>query len=151
MNRLDAIEARLKAATPGPLDLGIVDPEVEPGEWFRDHLSYGPDANIWCVWCPKHPLTRGEAPRPEHAVLTAVTGNGPTSEANAEFYAHAPADLAALLELARAASAYIVCLRQLLYAADMVTFDAAMEEVNALAFRYTEALMPLELEAEVPR
>ena len=99
MSRLEDIEARLAAATPPPMELGTVDPEMEPGEWFRQHLAYGIDDTIWCVWCPTHPLTVGEAPRPEHAVLTAITGNGPTSEANAELYAHAPEDLRYLLDL----------------------------------------------------
>jgi hypothetical protein len=110
--RIQQIEARLAAATPGPLELGIVDHEREPGEWFRENLSYGTDSDVWVVWCPKHPLTVGEAPKPEHAVLTAITGNGPQSEANAELYANAPSDLRYLLTRLAAAeerAAYVIC------------------------------------------
>ncbi len=93
---LAVIEARCQAATPGPLGLAIVDPTREPGEWFREHLSYG-TGDIWCVWCPMHPRTVGEAPRPEHAVILAITGNGPQSEANAEFIACAVRDVPRLV------------------------------------------------------
>lgn len=90
---LDAIEARAKAAlalaskaTEGPWDIGVYDSDADPLELIKQYLSYG-QGDVHSVWCPTHPLTRGARPRPDHAVLSAITGNGPDSEANAAFIA----------------------------------------------------------------
>lgn len=73
------------AATPCPLSTGIVDTKMDPPKWFEEHLSFGSGA-IYCVWCPEHPKTIDDKTgEPEHAVLFCITGNGPTSEVNAEF------------------------------------------------------------------
>ena len=69
-------------ASDGPAELGIATQDMPPGEWFAENASHG-SGDIHTVWLPKHPLTRGEYPRPEHAVILAITGNGPQSEANA--------------------------------------------------------------------
>lgn len=71
--------------TPGPLELAIMDPNKDPVEFTRDSLSHG-SGPVWMVWAPQHPKTRGTYPAPEHAVITATTGNGPASEANARLY-----------------------------------------------------------------
>ena len=70
----------------GPAAVGVIDPSIDPVENFREHISFG-SGDIWAVWLPEHPLTAGEHPRPDHAVLVCITGNGPTSEANARFIA----------------------------------------------------------------
>lgn len=62
---------------------GIVDPNIDPVQWFKDHLSFG-KGDIHTIWFPKHPLTAGEHPRPDHAVLLCIVGNGTDSEANAK-------------------------------------------------------------------
>jgi hypothetical protein len=72
-----------------------MDPNKDPVEFTRDSLSHG-SGPVWMVWAPQHPKTRGVHPNPEHAVITATTGNGPASEANARLYASAPDLLAAL-------------------------------------------------------
>lgn len=94
---IDAIEARHKAATPGPLRLAIADPDRDPVELFRENLSHG-SGEVWAVMAPEHPDTVGGwEERPVHAAIVAWTGNGPTSKANAEFIAHAHDDVGALL------------------------------------------------------
>jgi len=89
--------------TPGPLKLAVWDEMAkDPVEMFRNHISHG-SGLIWSVWAPNHPKTVGCHPRPVHAVTTCITGNGPTSEANATLYAAAPALAEALAALVDAA------------------------------------------------
>lgn len=87
------IRQRAEAATPSPWEVGIVDPEIDPVEWFRQHLSFSESTDVWCVWCPQHPRADGE-----HLVLSAITGNGPDSEANAYFIANARRYVITLLD-----------------------------------------------------
>lgn len=87
----------MSAHTPGPWAVAVWDTAKDPVEQFREHLSHG-SGPIWGVWCPEHPLTKGHHPNPEHAVMACLTGNGPTSEANARLIAAAPELLAALKE-----------------------------------------------------
>ena len=96
---LAEIQERCDKATMGPIRVGIVDTTLDPLEWFREHLSYGADgADIWCCWLPEHPASQPDPEgRPSHAVLSAITGNGSDSEANAMFYAHARDDVPRLL------------------------------------------------------
>ena len=94
---IDAIESRLNAATPGPRRLGNYDPDKDPVELFRENLSHG-SGPVWLVYAPEHPDTvGGYEERPGHVATVCLTGNGPTSEANAEFIANAPADIRALI------------------------------------------------------
>lgn len=79
--------------TPGPWEVAVYDDSLPPVERMREMLTYG-SGPVHGVWCPEHPLTRGTHPKPEHAVMACVTGNGPASEANARLIAAAP-DLAA--------------------------------------------------------
>jgi hypothetical protein len=73
------------AATDGPLALGVFDPDMNPVELIRGNLSHG-TGPVWLVWCPGHPHSVvSDMDYPEHAVTFAMTGNGPTSEENAEF------------------------------------------------------------------
>ena len=88
-----AIRQRAESATPAPWEVGICDPELDPVEWFRQHLSFSDQTDVWSVWCPEHPRTKGAYPRPDHAVVCAITGNGPDSEANAYFIANARHDV----------------------------------------------------------
>lgn len=98
---LDEIEARANAATPDPWQIGITDPELDPVELFRQHLALGATTDVWNVWCPEHPRTKGEYPRPDHAVIAAITGNGPDSENNARFIAEARTDILKLIAALR--------------------------------------------------
>ena len=95
--KLSQIETRANAATASPWDIGITDHSLDPVEWFRGHLSFSESKDVWSVWCPEHPRTKGEYPRPDHAVICAVTGNGPDSEKNAEFIAQARVDVLELI------------------------------------------------------
>lgn len=87
--------------TPGPLRLG-----VWPADWgqekqvemFRQSLAFSEGA-VWMVIAPEHPQSIGGwEDNPTHAVTTAITGNGPASEANARLYAAAPDLLAMAIE-----------------------------------------------------
>lgn len=69
----------------GPARVGIFEAATAV-EKVTEMLGYG-TGDVWLVWLPEHPKTVGEYPAPEHAVVAAVTGNGPTSEANARFIA----------------------------------------------------------------
>lgn len=85
--------------TPGPLRLGIWPADWDHVEAFRENLKYGSGA-VWMVIAPEHPHSIGGLDdNPTHAVTTAITGNGPASEANAKLYAAAPELLKALGEL----------------------------------------------------
>ena len=89
---LDPIKERLAAATPGPLGFSTAPAEgssESPAEYVANAFTgYG---EMYVVWDTS---TEGN---PEGYVLTAVTGDGPRASANAELYAHAPSDLAALI------------------------------------------------------
>lgn len=87
-----------EAATKGPCEVGIFDPDDDPVERIREHLSYG-SGKVFCVWLPQHPKSMPDPEgRPTHAVLACITGNGPDSEKNAEFYATASTALPLLLK-----------------------------------------------------
>jgi hypothetical protein len=75
--------------TKGPLRIGVIEENAD--KWISENLSYG-SGDVWLVFAPDHPLhvTGADPQRPEHVVTTAITGNGPTSEANAYLYAAAP-------------------------------------------------------------
>ena len=89
---LDPIKERLAAATPGPLGFSTAPAEgssESPAEYVANAFTgYG---EMYVVWDTS---TEGN---PEGYVLTAVTGDGPRASANAELYANAPSDLAALV------------------------------------------------------
>ena len=104
---LSAIESRLLAATPAPGRVAIADPARDPVDLYRENLSHG-SGDVYGVMAPEHPGTvDGWAERPEHAVMVCLTGNGPTSRANAEFFAHAAEDVGALLAEVRRLNALI--------------------------------------------
>ena len=89
---LEPIKERLAAATPGPLGFATAPAEgssESPAEYVANAFTgYG---EMYVVWDTS---TEGN---PDGYVLTAVTGDGPRASANAELYAHAPSDLAALI------------------------------------------------------
>ena len=101
MSTLDEIEKRAEAATPGPWDVGIKDPEIDPIEWYQGCNAFDVEMDTWIVWCPEHPKTRGTYPRPEHSISTAITGNGEDSQINAEFIAAARSDVPLLCRALR--------------------------------------------------
>lgn len=105
---IEQVKAREAKATKGPLRVGIFDPEKDPVELFREHLSHG-DGPIWAVFCPNHPEAKGTPEKPEFAVLLGITGNGPTSQANADKLAanDGPA-LLAMVEAAMDDSNFVV-------------------------------------------
>jgi len=75
-------------ATSGPLLVGCYCETLTAVEYVSDLLSHG-SGPCYMLYAPDHPDTRiGPNPmRPEHVAVTLVTGNGPTSEANADYYA----------------------------------------------------------------
>ena len=89
---IEPIKERLAAATPGPLGFATAPAEgssESPAEYVANAFTgYG---EMYVVWDMS---TEGN---PDGYVLTAVTGDGPRASANAELYAHAPSDLAALI------------------------------------------------------
>ena len=90
----EEIRALADGATRGPLRLARYEEfdnnGVTAAEHVAENLSHG-SGPVWGVMAPEHPLTVGGwDARPEHAVVTCITGNGPTSERNAAFYAAAP-------------------------------------------------------------
>lgn len=103
---LSALRAAYSEATPGPLAWGISPAEDELAR-HADHLSYGAGPSH-IVYAPEHPATRiGPDPKnPEHVAVVAVTGNGPTSEANAKFIIEATDAMPAILAAIGAATAW---------------------------------------------
>ena len=89
---IEQIKERLAAATPGPLGFATAPAEgssESPAEYVANAFTgYG---EMYVVWDMS---TEGN---PDGYVLTAVTGDGPRASANAELYAHAPSDIAALI------------------------------------------------------
>jgi hypothetical protein len=97
--RLDEIDARIAAATPGPWRRWAwAKPKGGWGKLFRGYLSFGAsDERIEVV----HPDTEEDHPSKEGNRCVAISGNGPTSLANAALIAHAPADIALLSRIVR--------------------------------------------------
>lgn len=96
-DQLAAIEARLRAATPGPWTWTKTTGRQASREFLLGQFegSDGPDLHGTGVGAPGKTVE-------ESCLSTAITGNGPTSEANAIFIANAPTDIAALIaEIAR--------------------------------------------------
>lgn len=90
--QLTEIEARLRAATPGPWTWTRTTGRQASREFLLGQFegSDGPDLNGTGVGAPGKTVE-------ESCLSTAITGNGPTSEANAIFIANAPTDIAALI------------------------------------------------------
>jgi hypothetical protein len=102
---LPTIRARLAAATPGPWVRQSSDDGASDPWWIDTHASpEGPEP----VWAP-----------PQY----------PVSEADADFIAHAPDDIAALLAVAQAAEALLAA-----WSVNIGDFDADMfnQKVDAL-------------------
>lgn len=113
---LAAIQARAEAASPGPWERAVAPAEGSP-ETHAEYLA----GTLLGEGEPLHVLTCAP-PRPEYTYgVPAVTGDGPTSRANAEFIAAArddvPALVAALVE-ARARQAQALSLLRVAEAAD---------------------------------
>lgn len=89
---LTAISERLRDATPGPWTRTKTPGREKSLNFLLSQFeaSDGDDLHGAGVGAPGKTVE-------EECLSTAITGNGPTSEANAEFIAHAPADIAALL------------------------------------------------------
>lgn len=95
--RLPELDALTRAATNGPVCVGHVDETLDPGEWFKEHLKFG-NGPIWVAWLPDHPASQvDDNDKPTHAVLLAITGNGPDSLANVEWLVSARRDIPDLL------------------------------------------------------
>jgi hypothetical protein len=88
---LDAIKARLAHVTPGRWEASrTADTEETSLEWLKACLiaPEAPAKNMLnVIWATDQP----------GVIIPAVTGDGPTSSQNAEFIAHAPEDIAALV------------------------------------------------------
>lgn len=85
---LSAICERVEKATPGPWEAGLLG--GDPLEDFRQALAKGVDPEVHLAF-----LRLDGDPEPRYV---AITGNGPTSEENADFIAHARADVPYLLD-----------------------------------------------------
>jgi hypothetical protein len=89
---LAAIKARADAATEGPWEFGTA-PHPDSNETKAEYVANAScgDGPLWVAWAPN--LTDdGYA-----YLVTGITGDGPTSEANATFIAHAREDVPKLV------------------------------------------------------
>ncbi len=98
MTDLDKLEALAAAATPGGVfgRFRSNDPADQLAQ-FHETLVHGAGP-IWCVCVP----VDDGSPIEQEALYTAITGNGPTSEANAKFYSVARENTLTLIEQVRA-------------------------------------------------
>lgn len=89
------IRARLAAASPAPWHFATAphDPEKETKEEYVTGAlnKWIPDAVLWTCWAAD------PDGGPDDYIIPALTGDGPTSYANAVFIANAPTDIAHLL------------------------------------------------------
>ncbi len=95
---LDEIARLEKEATPGPWHGGHNPDGYDPIDYFRAAYDYGPPGRVHltCIPAPGKDVN-------DEALFTAITGNGPTSEANAALIASLRNAAPALLESARLA------------------------------------------------
>lgn len=95
--QLSELRRVAEAATPGPYQGGYVrqDDSDEPMtneqfiDWQKDAVRLGTRDRIFIVTAPRNPAIHDSPPKEswEHDCVTvSVTGNGPTSEANAVFF-----------------------------------------------------------------
>ena len=85
---LATLEKLAQASTPGPTELCICDPDIDPIEWYRNSLAHSDAPTIWCVNSPDG--------------FIAITGNGPNSQNNARFIAEARGYFLLLIQEVRA-------------------------------------------------
>jgi hypothetical protein len=80
---LDALAELEQEATPGPWEFGrpAVATEAEAVACFLHAYRGGPEGSFWVNWVVDSTPVRPE----DNSLYVAVTGNGPTSEANARF------------------------------------------------------------------
>lgn len=101
---LDALEALANAATPGPWLWGrhTFKTKDEAKEWISETFEQREGLELWMSFVP-------DPERPSESLFTAITGNGPHSEANAAFVAQigdaVPKLIARVRELAGQAAA----------------------------------------------
>lgn len=89
LNDLIALAGSAKLASEGPAAVAIYEPGREI-EHITENLSHG-TGNVWTVYLPEHP----DSDPPRHTpgemrantITVCITGNGPTSQKNAEFIA----------------------------------------------------------------
>lgn len=101
LDDLDQIEAAARAASPGPWQLGRHDSETieEAVEYVAEIVRKGSHPDIWLAFIGDH-TTEGASR------VVALTGNGPTSQANADYLATLhPANVLNLVAFLRAAIA----------------------------------------------
>lgn len=81
-DEVDELYEAARQATDGPLQWGIVDPALDPYEWFKNCMEKRADEGF-----PMNAVTTADQ-RHESGdyLIVAVTGNGPKSEANAQFF-----------------------------------------------------------------
>jgi len=93
-----AIEALLGNASKQPLLCGMMQTETheEIVKQFAEVLSKEPGNKCWAVWYNEQP-DEGD-PTDEGSRYVAVTGNGPTSKGNAEFFMYAQRAVFELVE-----------------------------------------------------
>lgn len=84
------VRVAAKEAIDGPAEIGVMETNAtdydREVDLYRKQLAAG-EGLVWAVRLPEHARSAGKHPTPDHAVLACITGNGPTSEANARFIA----------------------------------------------------------------
>ena len=95
--QLREIEERMNKATPAPWILGHADTQSLSAaiDWMTKIILHSSNPDLWCTG-----VYETDDPDAEF-LFTAVTGNGPTSCANADFIANARQDNLALLATIR--------------------------------------------------
>jgi len=95
--QLREIEEQMNSGTPGPWILGHSNTQSLPAaiDWMTKIILHSSNPDLWCTG-----VYETDDPDAEF-LFTAVTGNGPTSCANADFIANARQDNLALLATIR--------------------------------------------------
>lgn len=96
----ERLRALCEAATPGPWHFGRSPDNADAVDYFARGYAAGPPTPVFLVCVPI-----GDKPMNDEARFTAITGNGPTSEANALFVSSARNALPSLLDALDAAEA----------------------------------------------
>lgn len=106
------IEEMLAAASPGPYDHDIQENPTGDatarvmGEWFAEQMR---SSEAVSGSMALHYMTIPHGELPGRTLIVAITGNGPTSAANADLFAAAPALARLVLELEKALAPFTSC------------------------------------------
>lgn len=96
----DAAEQRANAATPGPLEVNLLNGHPRTPDEMKEDLCKCIDLSVVSGKSVPGLFVVSTGPH-DDALFVAITGNGPTSEDNAHFFAHARTDVPALAAAVR--------------------------------------------------